>query len=107
MNHRPRYEPNEELLAALTADVHDGLAPLTVTFTNITRGDAAGAQWEFGDGTTGRGLLTAVHTYTVPGVYTVLLHVQDRFGNVDTDEAADLITVSPPWPTFWDTSRRS
>ena len=107
MNHRPRYEPNEELLAAFTPDVRDGRAPLTVTFTNITEGDAAGAQWEFGDGTTGRGLLTAVHTYIAPGVYTVVLHVQDRFGNVDTDEAADLITVNPPWPTSLDISRRS
>ena len=107
MNHRPRYEPNEELLAAFTLDVRDGLAPLTVTFTNITTGDAAGAQWEFGDGTAGRGLLTATHTYAKPGVYTVALHVQDRFGNVDTDVAADLITVNLPWPTSWDTSHRS
>lgn len=101
MNYRPRYEPNEELLAAFAADVRDGRAPLTVTFTNITRGDAASAQWEFGDGTTGRGLLEVVHTYAKPGVYTVALHVTDRFGNADTDEATDLITVNPPWPTFW------
>ncbi len=107
MTYRPRYEPNEELLAAFVPDVRDGRAPLTVTFTNITQGDAAGAQWEFGDGTTGRGLLTVAHTYAKPGVYTVTLHVQDRFGNADTDEVTDLITVNPAWPTSWDTSRRS
>ena len=107
MTYRPRYEPNEELMAAFTADARDGCAPLTVTFTNITVGDPANAQWEFGDGTAGRGLLNATHTYAKPGVYTVALHVQDRFGNIDTDVAADLITVNPPWPTFWDTSRRS
>ena len=107
MNYRPRYEPNEELLAAFTPDVRDGRAPLTVTFTNITVGDAASALWEFGDGTTGQGLLTAEHIYAKPGIYTVILHVQDRFGNIDTDVAPDLITVNPPWPTFWDTSRRS
>ena len=107
MTYRPRYEPNEELLAAFTADARDGCAPLTVTFTNITVGDAASAQWEFGDGMTGRGLLTIAHTYAKSGVYTVTLHVQDRFGNIDTDVAADLITVNQPWPTFSDTSRRS
>ena len=107
MTYRPRYEPNEELMAAFMPDVRDGCAPLTVTFTNITVGDAASAQWEFGDGTTGRELLTVSHTYAKQGVYTVALHVQDRFGNIDTDVAADLITVNPPWPTFWDTSRRS
>ena len=107
MTYRPRYEPNEELLAAFTADVRDGHAPLTVTFTNITVGDAASAQWEFGDGTTGRGLLTIAHTYAKPGVYSICLHIQDRFGNIDTDVAADLITVNPPWPTSWDTSPRS
>ena len=107
MTYRPRYEPNEELMAAFTADVRDGCAPLTVTFTNITVGDAASAQWEFGDGTLGRGLLIAAHTYAKPGVYTVSLHVQDRFGNIDTDIATELITVNPPWPTFSDTSRHS
>ena len=107
MTYRPRYEPNEELLAAFTADGRDGCAPLTVTFTNITVGDAASAQWEFGDGTTGRSLLAIAHTYAKPGVYSVCLHVQDRFGNIDTDVAADLITVNPPWPTSWDTSPRS
>ena len=107
MTYRPRYEPNEELLAAFTADARDGRAPLTVTFTNITQGDAASAQWEFGDGTTGQGLLTVAHTYAKPGVYSVYLHVQDRFGNIDTDVAADLITVNTPWPTSWDTSHRS
>ena len=66
MTYRPRYEPNEELMAAFTADARDGCAPLTVTFTNITVGDAASAQWEFGDGTTGRGLLTIAHTYAKP-----------------------------------------
>ena len=96
MTCRLRYESNEELLAAFIADVRDGRAPLTVTFTNITQGDAAGAQWEFGDGTIGQGLLSVAHTYAKPGVYTIALHVTDRFGNVDTDEAADLITVNPP-----------
>ena len=107
MTYRPRYEPNEELLAAFTADARDGCAPLTVTFTNITVGDAASAQWEFGDGTTGKGLLTATHIYAKDGVYTVTLHIQDRFGNIDTDVATDLITVNPSWPTFSDTSRHS
>mgnify|MGYP000851086599 FL=1 len=107
MTYRPRYEPNEELLAAFTADARDGCAPLTVTFTNITVGDAASAQWEFGDGTTGKGLLTVTHIYAKDGVYTVTLHVQDRFGNIDTDVASDLITVNSPWPTSWDTSHRS
>ena len=107
MTYRPRYEPNEELMAAFAADARDGCAPLTLTFTNITVGDAASAQWEFGDGTTGEGLLTIAHTYAKQGVYTVALHVQDRFGNIDTDIATDLITVNQPWPTFSDTSRRS
>lgn len=107
MTYRPRYEPNEELLAAFMPDVRDGRAPLTITFTNITVGDAASALWEFGDGTSSKSLLTTVHTYAKPGVYTVTLHVQDRFGNIDSDVATDLITVNPPWPTFWDTSRRS
>jgi len=41
-------------------------------------------EWDFGDGTTGTGI-TATHTYTQPGTYTVTLTVEDKAGNRVTD----------------------
>ena len=87
------YTPNDELLAAARADIHDGRAPLTVRFSNISSGDMAHAHWDFGDGHTASHPLEAVHTYTVPGTYRVRLTVTDRFGNTDSDDL-ETITVS-------------
>lgn len=47
--------------------------------------------WNFGDQTTGFGV-TATHTYSVPGVYTITLTVTDNGGLNDTDTAIATIT---------------
>jgi PKD repeat protein len=46
-------------------------------------------EWHFGDGSTGNGM-TATHTYSQPGTYTVILVVRDSAGNMD----ADTLTVT-------------
>ncbi len=48
-----------------------GCAPYAVTFSN-TSVDATGYTWDFGDGSTST-QTTPVHTYTVPGIYTISL----------------------------------
>ena len=48
-----------------------------------------GFSWDFGDGTTGVGLI-ASHNYTSPGVYPVTLNVQ---GPRKTDSVTNLVTV--------------
>lgn len=89
---RTLYAPNEELLAAARADVHDGRAPLTVRFSNISSGDVARAHWDFGDGHSADHPLETTHTYTVAGTYRLRLTVTDRFGNTDSDDG-EIITV--------------
>lgn len=46
-------------------------------------GDIVSFDWDFGDGTTGKGE-TVTHQYGSSGSYTVLLKVTDNDGNVDT-----------------------
>jgi len=41
-------------------------------------------EWDFGDGTTGNGMVTS-NTYTEPGTYTAMLTVKDEVGNSNTD----------------------
>ena len=77
-----------------------GTAPFTVVFDasgsyDNEPGDAliriASYSWDFGDGTTGSGVMPPAHTYTASGTYFVNLTVTDYFGNFDI--ALETITV--------------
>lgn len=50
----------------------NGLAPLTVLFTNLSSG-AANCNWDFGDGNTSAGVNHPANTYANAGSYTVTL----------------------------------
>ncbi|WP_261597879.1 PKD domain-containing protein [Methanoculleus formosensis] len=60
--------------AAFSADVPSGPAPLTVRFTDASTGRPASWHWTFDDGGTSAAQ-NPVHTYTLPGNYTVTLSV--------------------------------
>jgi PKD repeat protein/subtilisin family serine protease len=53
-------------------DVTNGLAPLAVSFTNLTTGDANSYIWTFGDGNSSTSM-DATHTYISAGAYSVTL----------------------------------
>jgi len=61
-------------LAQFTADQTEGLAPLTVQFTNQSTGDITSWYWEFGDGETSTEQNPS-HTYNSTGYFTVSLTV--------------------------------
>jgi glucose/arabinose dehydrogenase len=90
--------------AIATADVTNGLAPLTVNFSGSTStdpdGDPLTYAWNFGDGTTGSGV-TVQHTYTVNGNYNAVLTVTDT-GGLPSATAPLVITVGnrAPVPTI-------
>lgn len=52
-------------------------------------------EWDFGDGTTGVGMVVQ-HTYTNDGNYTVTLNVTDDFGGYDEDTAKITVDTHPP-----------
>lgn len=74
-------------------------ASLTVSFdgsgSSDADGDALTFAWNFGDGATGTGP-APVHTYAVPGTYTVTLVVND--GYVDSAPATTAATLTSPPP---------
>nr|WP_246269989.1 PKD domain-containing protein [Methanofollis tationis] len=79
--------------ASFNAAPLSGPAPLTVTFTDLSVG-ATAWQWSFGDG----GASTEqhpVHTYAMPGTYTVSLTASSLFGST-TAEKAGYVTVTAP-----------
>jgi len=60
-----------------------GTAPFTVVFDASKSTDNRGIasySWDFGDGTTGTGVMPAAHTYTGCGSYVVKLTVTDYWG---------------------------
>ncbi|MCA8961190.1 MAG: PQQ-dependent sugar dehydrogenase, partial [Planctomycetes bacterium] len=66
------------------ADVTEGLAPLTVQFTDLSDVPAPTAwEWSFGDGATSTDP-SPTHTYTVDGIYTVSLAVTGSNGVATT-----------------------
>jgi cell division protein FtsB len=57
-----------------------GIAPLTVNFNNLSKGEISSVHWEFGDGETSR-TRHPTHTYTLPSIYTVSLKVTGPDGS--------------------------
>lgn len=73
-----------------------GTAPFTVVFDASGSTDDRGIasySWDFGDNTSGTGILTT-HKYSNPGTYIVILTVTDYFGN----EGYDMITITVEAP---------
>ena len=67
-------------VAAFSADVLQGPAPLTVAFQNDSTGQVDLSSWDFGDGSTD-GKTNPTHTYNEPGVYSVTLVVSNPSGS--------------------------
>jgi PKD repeat protein len=75
-----------------TARPVSGVVPLEVKFTALSIGDMTSWNWDFGDGTTSTER-NPVHTYTAPGVYSVVLVGSDGTRSYSEDKS-DYIYVT-------------
>jgi len=70
-----------------------GCAPITVTFTNSTP-NSTNCSWSFGWGNDSVSCVNPmVHTYPIPGVYTVTLYVTDNNGCVNSSTHTNMVVV--------------
>ncbi len=69
-----------------------GPVPLEVSFTDLSLGPITSWSWNFGDGY-GSTLQNPTHTYAIPGVYDVLLHVEGP-GGFDAVYEYEAVTVT-------------
>jgi PKD repeat protein len=80
-----------------------GFAPLTVQFDGSDSSDPENAplsySWDFGTGSDGSDLVAPSFTYTLPGVYSVMLSVRDDFGNLGEAVVDIVVTASNQPPT--------
>ncbi len=81
----------------INAEPAKGTAPLTVTFGKSDVGNVMSSQWSFGDGNTSNEP-SPVHTYAMPGVYTVSLTIQDFQGQSRTITKNEFVNVTMPIP---------
>ena len=85
------FEPPSAVITATPGTT--GIAPFTVVFDGSKSTDNRGIEsytWDFGDGTSGTGVMPAAHTYS-SGTYVVKLTVKDFFDN--QGYTTEIITV--------------
>ena len=80
--------------AAFMGTPVSGLAPLNVTFTDLSSADVTGWSWTFGDGGTST-LENPSYVYSSAGTYDVSLSVTGTLGS-DVETKLGYITVLPP-----------
>lgn len=85
-------EAGAGLEAAFTADVTNGTAPLTVSFTDLSTGNVTAWYWDFGDAAFSIEQ-NPVHTYNATGNFSVNLTVGDDAGATDSLEMPGYINV--------------
>ncbi|MAB78478.1 MAG: hypothetical protein CMJ89_03900 [Planctomycetes bacterium] len=83
-------------IAQFTGTPLSGVAPLAVTFTDLTTGTISGWSWSFGDVSTST-LQNPIHVYSDPGVYTVTLSAVGP-GGATTENKIDYVAVGTPPP---------
>jgi PKD repeat protein len=94
---------NYPLQANFVATPTTGVAPLTVTFTNLSTSGYTFSLWDFGDGVTST-QASPTYTYTTIGAYTVTLTVSSGsallLGCSDTLVRPNYITVVTTTPPY-------
>jgi len=89
---------NQSPVARFTATPVSGQAPLSVSFngsaSSASDGTITAFQWDFGDGTTGTGVL-ASHVYATAGAYTAKLTVTNNGGLFGNQSQAITVQAGP------------
>ncbi|MDD3112190.1 MAG: PKD domain-containing protein [Methanofollis liminatans] len=83
------------LAANFSANRTSGTVPFAVQFADETTGIPLAWNWSFGDGVTSTEQ-HPLHTYMMPGNYTVSLAVADAYGSTDTTMADGYIVADAP-----------
>ena len=84
------------LIPEFNAAPLSGVAPLSVTFTNLSAGTYTSTNWTFGDGNTST-TISPTHVYTVSGIYTVTLTLANMTTTVSLPRFNYINVRAPYW----------
>lgn len=87
-------------VANFTADVTQGMAPLTVQFTDLSTGGITTWSWNFGDGSPPSGEPNPSHIFKKPGSSNVTLSVSGPGGSNNKGMTIDAYKKGPPKANF-------
>lgn len=87
--------PNVPPVASFTASVNDLAVSVDAGASSDADGSIATYEWNFGDGTQAQGV-TANHTYSQAGAFTIKLKVTDDRGGVTEKSVPVTVTAPPP-----------
>jgi len=88
---------NDPPMALATANLYEGDAPLSIEFDGSGSTDEIGIvgyAWNFGDGSALNTTISPSFVYTEPGVYNVILSVEDSDGIITTSTITITVNVS-------------
>ena len=88
-----------EPVADFNANTNNGMAPLTVVFSDVSSGNPASWVWDFGDGSSST-LQNPVHLFSSPGLYTVNLTITNELGSNTTSKTNYITLDSHIYPLF-------
>ncbi|MCA6363271.1 MAG: gliding motility-associated C-terminal domain-containing protein [Bacteroidetes bacterium] len=88
------FPPTGVVAQASAIPSNSGCAPFNVSFVNNSNG--VNYYWDFGDGSPVNTNTAPVHTYTLPGVYTVTLIAEDSSSCIVRDTTTITLTVLQP-----------
>jgi PKD domain len=91
-----RIIANDALLPEFNAAPLSGLAPLKITFNNLSTGLYTSTLWTFDDGNTSM-MISPTHVYTNPGVYTVTLTIANITTTASLTRTNYIDVSAPQW----------
>lgn len=76
-------------------DIHEGCAPLSITFSDSTQSeyDIVNYHFDYGDGSNGDfglGTTSSTHTFSNPGVYSVVMTATNNLGCMDISDTIQI-----------------
>jgi PKD repeat protein len=84
-------------VADFTGSPRNGMAPLMVSFTDLSTGGPDEWSWTFGDGS-GSAERDPVHVFEMPGTYTVNLTVSNTMGSATESKSGYIEVGESPYP---------
>ncbi|HWQ64088.1 MAG TPA: PKD domain-containing protein [Methanospirillum sp.] len=92
------HEPAVSPVSSFTPDVSEGIAPLSVSFTDMSTGNISSWNWSFGDGSSSSDK-NPVHTYSAAGSYHAVLTVSGPGGSSHSEKGIIVSEPITPLPT--------